>query len=265
MKRVSAYLCYARASAAVAVRYRTALLTQVALLLVQVFVLTRLWHALYGTHNQEEGLSVHSTVVYLTVTNLQTLLMSTSVAGFVSYRVRQGSVATDLARPLGFVGQMLAWHSGKAIVLLCIDLALAPVAMLVGGFGAPPSPAYAAWYILLLVTGWALNAFIATLIGLSALWLVQVFAVSAIVRLSGQFLGGIAVPLVFFPGLLRNIADALPFQFLGYVPAAAYVGGLSDGRILRDVGVASVWVVVLGASIWAVERRARRKLTVAGG
>jgi hypothetical protein len=138
VSRLRAGLAFTQASAAAEVRYRTALFTTVALILVQVFVLTHIWKALYGAHSQEDGLTVHATIVYLTVANLQTLIMSSSVAFFVAVRVRQGSVAADLARPVSFVGQLFAWHSGEAIVLVASGLVAVPVAMLVGGFGAPP-------------------------------------------------------------------------------------------------------------------------------
>lgn len=265
MNRLPAHMAYARASAAVVLRYRAALFTSMALLLVQVFVLTRIWHALYGTHTQEAGLSVHSTIVYLTVTNLQTLVMSSSVALFVADRVRQGSIAADLARPVGFVSQMLWWHGGEAVVLVAVDLLLVPVAMLVGGFGAPGTAGTAALYVAALALGWAVNAVIVTLIGLSSFWLVNVWSVSAVTRIGGQLLGGVAVPLVFFPSLLQKVAEALPFQFTGYVPAAVYVGALRGGGLGRDFAVGLGWVVVLGVSVRLVEQRARRKLTVAGG
>lgn len=266
MSNVRTALPYARASTAAALHYRTALFTTGGLMLVQVFVLTRIWHALYGTHVQEKGLSVHATIVYLTVVNLQTLVMSSTVASVVSNRVRQGSVASDLGCPVGFVSQMLAWHAGEAVVLVTIGMFTVPLAMLVGGFGAPPTPGDAALYVVALALGWLVNALVATLLSLSAFWLVFIWPVSAVVRIVGQqFLAGTAVPLVFFPGLLQTTANVLPFQFLGCVPAAVYIGTLGGQRLGRDLLLGAAWLVVLAVAVRVVEGRARRKLTVAGG
>lgn len=128
-----------------------------------------------------------------------------------------------------------AWHAGEAAVLVAGGLVTVPVAMLVGGFGAPHNVLDAVLYFVALGVGWLLNAFIAVLLGLTSFWIVQIWPLSAVVRLAGQLVGGATVPLVFFPVVLRDVANALPFQFLGYVPATIYIGGLTSAAFLRHL------------------------------
>lgn len=61
------------------------------------------------------------------------------------------------------------------------------------------------------------------------------------------------------------IVELLPFRFTGYVPAAVYVGQIDGVAVLRTMGWAVVWIVLLGGLLALVWGRAYRKVVVQGG
>lgn len=67
------------------------------------------------------------------------------------------------------------------------------------------------------------------------------------------------------PSALRTVADLLPFKFLGYVPAAIYVGAVSGSGIAQALVSQVVWVALLCVVVGFVWRGAHRKVVVQGG
>jgi ABC-2 type transport system permease protein len=80
-----------------------------------------------------------------------------------------------------------------------------------------------------------------------------------------EFLSGMYLPLQFFPGWLRTVADWLPFKTIHYIPMAIWSGMTGPGEILSSMISQFTWtllMVLLARSIWA---GAVKHLTVQGG
>ncbi|HET6214512.1 MAG TPA: ABC-2 family transporter protein, partial [Micromonosporaceae bacterium] len=103
------------------------------------------------------------------------------------------------------------------------------------------------------------------LVGMAAFWTLEISGISTLYRLVSQFFAGTMVPLTFFPGALRTLADALPFRFMGYVPAATYVGALSGADLVHALIAQIGWLLALAGIVWLVWRRAYRRVVVQGG
>jgi ABC-2 type transport system permease protein len=84
-------------------------------------------------------------------------------------------------------------------------------------------------------------------------------------RFVAAFLAGTSVPLVFFPGPLRAVAEALPFRFIVYQPAAVYVGAVHGLAVATGLALALAWTAALAALALLVWRRAYRNLVIHGG
>jgi len=76
---------------------------------------------------------------------------------------------------------------------------------------------------------------------------------------------GSLLPLWFFPGRWELVARALPFQFLGFVPAATWMGELAGVELFLNCLLGAVWAVaMLGFTTW-LWSRAITRLVVQGG
>ena len=76
--------------------------------------------------------------------------------------------------------------------------------------------------------------------------------------------GGLFLPLEMFPDWLRRVAGWLPFQFITYVPARAFVA-FEPKFVLRAAVGQTAYVVTIAALVALVWRRAQRRLVVHGG
>ncbi|MFF8433520.1 ABC transporter permease [Streptomyces bacillaris] len=202
---------------------------------------------------------------YATLTTLQYQLVSPWRSSPIDQRVREGKVAVDLLRPVGFPGQMLAGQLGWASAAVPVLLVALPFALLIGAGQAPASAAAGFAYPVALIGALLVNQLLGLLLGLVSFWTLEVSGALMAYRFVAQFFSGALVPLWFMPGPVRTAAEWLPFQATAYTPAAVYLGQVEGAGIVAALGVQLAWIGALGALAAYVWSRARRRVMSQGG
>ncbi len=181
-------------------------------------------------------------------------------------RVRTGNIAIDLLRPLYYPLCLFADQLGKsAFNFVFAVLPTLLVAMLLFGFTAPDTPWSILAFIVAVVIALAISFALGYLVALLAFWFLTTLhfewaMIGLITVFSGSFL-----PLWFFPPGWLELARMLPFQFLGFVPAAIYMGKLSAGDVWPTLLVGMVWtLLLLGVTGW-IWSASLKRLVVQGG
>jgi ABC-2 type transport system permease protein len=263
--RIGIYLRIARMGPRVAFVYRFSLAVELVSMLLEVFLLKTVWTALYAGHQSIDGLSRHDLVTYLTLTNMQLWLMYPFIAGVVRRRVRDGSVAHDLARPVGFPGQMLAQQLGTTIGIAPLVAIAFPLAALLGGLQLPASLGAAFIYAISLALAYLVTILLGLLLGLVAFWTLELGGFIGIYFFVSQFFSGALVPLRFFPPALKAVAEVLPFQTQAALPISIYLGQEQGTTLLRDLALQCFWALALVGAAWLVWRGAVRRMVIQGG
>ncbi|GAA2689694.1 ABC transporter permease [Actinoplanes palleronii] len=259
------YRAYVRAAVAIRLQYRITIFASAAVTLLWILLVTRVWSAAYQGRDTVAGLSRESTVVYLTLASLQAIVINSPLMWIMAARVRSGEVVFDISRPLGYPGQMLALQAGTSVTQIAVTLLVVPLAGLIGGLSGPAGLAAGLLYPVALLLGWMLNGLLSLLIGLTAFWTVENTGIAVLYRFVAAFLAGASVPLVFFPAPLRAVADALPFRYIVYQPAAIYIGQVNGPAARDGFVVAAGWIVLLSGLTALVWRQAYRRTVVHGG
>jgi len=262
---VSRYLACARMQFATVLAYRADYLLTAVLLLVQVYLLRVVWTAVYADRGVADGITEHTVIAYATLATVQYTLFSPWRFSQIPQRVREGKVAMDLLRPVGFCAQMLAGQVGGTAAMAPFLLLALPFALLAGGAAAPPSALAAVAYAVSLVLAYTISQLLALLVGMVAFWTVENTGIFMIYRIVAQFLSGALVPLWFMPGPLRVLAQVLPFQATTYTPAATYLGEIHGSGLAVALGVQVLWVGLLAALTRMVWSRAVHRVVVQGG
>ncbi|MFE7456643.1 ABC transporter permease [Streptomyces sp. NPDC057554] len=260
-----AHLACARMEFRTALTYRTAYLSSFAMMLLQIWLLTVVWRALYDGRTEVDGLSLATMTAYATLTTLQYQLVSPWRSSPIDQRVREGKVAIDLLRPVGFPGQMLAGQLGWASSAVPVLLVALPFALLIGAGQAPASTAAGFAYPVALLGALLVNQLLGLLLGMVSFWTLEVTGALMAYRFIAQFFSGALVPLWFMPGPVRLAAEWLPFQATAYTPAAVYLGQIEGSGIAVALGVQLAWIAALGALSALVWSRARRRVMSQGG
>lgn len=260
-----AYRAYVRASIRISLQYRTIAFAFAGATVLWILLLTRVWSAVYHGRTSVAGFTLDGIVVYLTLANLQAIIINSPLAFTIAGRVRTGEVVFDVSRPISYPGQMLALEAGQTLTQAAVVVIIAPLAGLIGGLAAPAGLAAGLLYPAALLVGWLLNALLAFLVGLSAFWTVDNTGLATLFRFVAAFLAGASVPLSFMPGPLRVLAEALPFRFIVYQPAAIYVGQVHGRAAAYGFLLALGWLAILAGLVALVWRQAYRKTVIHGG
>lgn len=184
----------------------------------------------------------------------------------VSERVRTGEIAIDLARPIDLQASYWARDLGRAALMLPARGAI-PVIIgaMTTGLAVPHSWTAAPLGLLSLVCAISISFLLRYGVNLISFWTIDVQGYTAVYLLVMSLFSGFYVPVHFFPGWLRGIAQATPFPSMFQSPIDVLSGRVAGGPALHVVGVQLLWlialVVVTRLALW----RASSRLVVQGG
>lgn len=233
--------------------------------LAQIYLLRVVWRAVYGSSNTVEHVSLAQQISYSTIVTLQVWLFAPSTFYDLTRRVREGSVAMDMLRPVGFLPQVIIGQAGNCVAVLPLATLSVPFAILFGGVMMPASPLAGFQYIVALVLGWLVACLMATLVGMLVFWTLEVSGAFMTYQMIASFLGGALVPLWFMPGWLRSLADLLPFKESLYTPLAIYLGRVRGSYAWILICEQIAWAVGCAILLLLVWSRALRRVTIQGG
>jgi ABC-2 type transport system permease protein len=261
-----AYVALARAQMRVVSAYRAGVMSGLVIALFRIFLLDAVWTAIYSAQGAVSGPLLSEVITFLTLTQLQLLVLQPSLVTYLQRRIHDGQIGFDLVRPVPLLGQLVAQQAGATLGLVPLVLLALPFALVVGGLALPASPVAGLTWAFSLLLAWAIASLLGLLMGLVAFWTVETLGVQVIYTFATQFLGGALAPLVFFPPVLRGLADWLPFRAIASVPIELYTGARSgiDG-VATAIGLQLAWIVVLGVVALITWGRAKRVITIYRG
>jgi ABC-2 type transport system permease protein len=262
---LTAYLELARVQARTVLAYRSDYLVGLLGVILQVFLFRVVWTAVYADRGEVAGIELGTQIAYTTLVAVQYWVFNPWGVYQIPQRVYEGKIAVDLARPVGFIQQVMAGQAGATAATVPFALVALPLAILVGGAVPPASVAAGLIYVASLLLAYVIIAMLAILVGLTAFWTLEIGGMFMIFRMVSQFFAGALVPLWFMPGWLRSVADVLPFQATTYTPLAIYLGQIDGVEARSALGVQVLWIVVLAVALRLTWTRAVRRVVVLGG
>jgi ABC-2 type transport system permease protein len=245
--------------------YRTEMVMRAIQMVLFMGVFMALWTSAFAVSGRAElsGYSLADMVWYLAMTETITL-SSSRVFVEISEAVKAGDLAYTLARPLSYPFYQVANSLGNSAPRFLLNLLTGAIVVGLGtGQLAGDLPGLLA-FVGTAALALLLDALIAVLIGLLAFWIEEVMPVFWIYQKLLFTVGGLFLPLEMFPAWLQRAVKWLPFQFVAYVPARAFVA-FEPEFVLRGAAGQVAYVAALVALVVLVWRRAQRRLVVHGG
>jgi ABC-2 type transport system permease protein len=254
--------------------FRTALINSLAypgeligrslVMLPFMWIFFQLWTVTFGASGTESinGLTLRETLWYLMLAE-SIELSKPFLVRTIAENVRDGSIAYLLNKPYDFVWYQLSNALGESVFRLSINLLLGSAMML---WLAGPPPALIGFVVVIpaLLGAWIINFCIATMLGLTAFVVEDVTAFAWIYQKIEFLLGGLLIPLDFYPAWLQGIARSLPFAAVVYGPARLFIEP-SPALLLDTLARQWMWIAVLAALLALVYRRGLEHLAVNGG
>jgi ABC-2 type transport system permease protein len=245
--------------------YRSEIWLRIVLGLIWVGIQVAIWNALIGS-GEVDGVTVGNMITYAILNTVLSLTLIDQSLRDVDQKIRSGDIAVDLIKPFNYLLTVFADQLGRSLFIATFTVVpTVAIAALLFGFEAPPSIWNALAFLVSIALALAISFAFACMIIMFAFYFLATFHfVWTFGALKSLFAGSL-VPFWFYPEGLRSVAEFLPFQFLGFFPAATWMGQLSGAEILRDLGLGLLWsAVLLGFCSWLWGRITRR-LIVQGG
>lgn len=245
---------------------------------VELTIAYFLWQAIFSASGRETigGYGFRGMLLYYVVV----LLVGRLVRGrerdlSVAKEIYEGTLTRYLLYPASWAGFKYAEQLGTLLpgVVQVVALAggllvLAPAgyaevaAEVAAGAGFTPLSVFLAFVAVL---GGNLLWFLLRLpIQLVAFWADNVWSLNVLLRFAAEILGGMMLPLVLFPEVMRELLHWLPFRFLFSFPTLTLLGEISPGEWIGGMGILLAWCGVLALVSRAVWKRGELVYTGVG-
>ena len=226
--------------------------------------------AIYRTGGDSLPMDFSSTVSYVWAHQSFIVLFSVVFADSEIYSsIRTGAVVYDLARPVGLYGR---WFCQSASNRFSFSLVNCLPVLILGLLMPAPFrlvlPASALQLLLFLVStllAFGVTVAIAMLMYVSLFYFISQRGIRIIVRITTSFFSGGVIPLLFFPGPVRRIAECLPFAAMQNMPLQIFCGTISGADAVKGIMFQLFWLCILILAGWAAMGQATRKVVAFGG
>lgn len=213
---------------------------------------------------QVAGYTLSDFVAYFSILMVVSNATYTWVFWDFEFRIRNGSLAQELLRPIHPVHTDLAENLAyKALTLLVI---LPIVVALMLGFRAELHPPLlgVVLFIPVLALAFALRFVIEWTLALAAFWTTRVSAVNNAYSLALLFLSGQIAPLSLFPAVIQTLNMFLPFRWMIAFPVELLLGRLSLLSALIGIAAQFCWVLASVAFLGIIWRAGARRFSAVG-
>jgi ABC-2 type transport system permease protein len=260
-----AYFSQAMKSFSRSMAYRAEVWIQIGGNILFLFIQISIWKALLG-HSMTNGVGIQEMVTYSILNTSLSIILMTHVYNQVDESLRTGGILMHLVKPLRYPLFLFADEAGKNMYSLLFELI---PTLLVGAllFGLQPisESDHIIPFALSVIIAMFISFGIGYLIALIAFWFMTTFALRWTVEGLIKVFSGSLIPLWFFPPVWIDVAHMLPFKFLGFVPAAIYMGKMSSTEIYENLAIGLFWIVLLYGLVSLLWWKALRRLAIQGG
>ena len=262
--RPAAYVEFAKKAFAREATYRMEVFTNLGGLLVRLYLMKTVWVALYAQNTAPAGVPLHAILTYTAVALLMTLILEPDPTRLIRDRVREGSIATDLMKPINLPLFFFSDGIGLTVLHAILVIPTLLLALFIVHIDVPP-PLVLATFAVSFLLGYIVNFLLNFLMNAVAFWTLEVFALQLIVRWISDVLGGQIVPLIFFPGALQRVVLALPFAAIYSTPLLIYVGTIPPSGYLAALALQLLWGAIFALIAVVMWRGALKRLVLQGG
>ncbi len=239
--------------------------------LLKIFVAYYLWKAIFNStvSTSLSGFTLNEMIIYIFMSTITSRLLSNEVDMIIASEVQQGSIASNLIRPISYRSRLFFMSLGNVIYMFITIVAplwfgLVAVRYLTVKEPLPDIQTLIA-YLCSLILAFTIQFLFNFCFGIMAFYVTYMWGLSFLKKAIISFLSGQIIPFAFFPLWLQCLMNFMPFGSIIYVPVMIYLGKYTSMQTLTAIGLQSLWVLVLLAASQFMWNRAIRYLTVLGG
>ena len=249
-----------------ALTYRYDVFTGIVMQSIVMFANAFFWRAIYSGYETVKGTEVSGMLTYTIISSVMAVLLTTGVEQRVMKSVEQGTVATDLLKPIPLFA--IYFFEDLGAITAAAFLCGLPIILIGSLFITVPVPAdalHVALFLCSFLLSFLINWLFAALFSLLSFVTINMSPLLQIKKHILRLLSGSIIPIWFFPDWGQHILHALPFVYIYQLPLELYIGHCSILEGIRQMGLQLLWVMILLVIFLYAEKRMQKKILVQGG
>ena len=187
----------------------------------------------------------------------------------IAAAITEGSIAYEMVRPVDLYSRWFCQASANRLARAALRCApILTVAFIVPEpyrMTLPPNAEQLFLFLLSAALSFGVVVAFSMLMYISLFYTLSPAGVRIIVAVVSDFLAGATVPLPFFPGPVRAVAELLPFAAMQNMPLRIYSGNIAAADALTGIALQTFWFAVLLFAGRFTMGRALKKVIVQGG
>ncbi len=233
-------------------------------MVIIIFIFLNLWKAVYGSgqHVKLCGYTLSDMIWYLVIAEA-VILSLPHINREIDEQVKSGTIACYLIRPVNFLFYKYMQYLAEVILKLPINLIIGGILGLIF-IGVPQSTINILPLLLIIYLAITLDFIIKMLIGIMAFWIEDTGPIAWIYGKMIFTLGGLFIPLEFFPDYLKNICMKLPFRLIPYSISRNCLNFKMD-VFTETVWWFMIWLIPLLVLLTVLYAKGVKKLDIHGG
>lgn len=252
MKISLAYVSYAWASTVVNI--------------VGVAAMYFIWMAVYGNKTAMYGIDKSQMITYIILSRVLISQFQGVLNITISDSVKNGQIAMDMLRPIDYQLYQYVFRVGDFLLFgLFNGLPLLIISVLMFGISLPHTPLLGALFVVSFIMAFSISFMIEYCLGIASFYTASAWGLQHMKEAVVGFFSGALIPIVFFPGWLRSIAEFLPFKDIVYTPVSIYLGLVPFEGLGITLLKQFMWVIVFLIFSRLFFNIAVKKVTVQGG
>lgn len=232
---------------------------------ITILVYLCIYRALYGNATMVDGI----TFPMVTTNFVISLGLSSAFEFnemFLQDKIKSGTIANELLKPVNFMFRLLAENVGEGIFKIVFHFIPALLLTMLYAELCPPKSCL---HLLVMLMSVALGYLILWLIGFIiqtwSFWIFSVWGIMTIKNVVVKILSGTLLPLWFMPPILRKVIAFTPFEAIYFTPVQIYLGEIQGMELLTKIGVQLLWISLLWMIANLFWKKGVKKLVIQGG
>jgi ABC-2 type transport system permease protein len=229
-----------------------------------LFIFLQMWQAVYGEQSSIEGYTIAQMIWYLTLTEVILFSTGSNKIEKIGDDIRSGEIANALLKPFNYIGREFSVLVSEFIYSFSV---IGVIGAILAYLFVGPIEVSAIGLILtfLLVLGSAIISFLIVLVlAMTALWLEDTSSIMWIYQKLLFIIGGMLLPLDFYPNWLQQLTTYLPTSYMMYLPAKTFVHFSISGFLSTIIGQIA-WIVVLFGILVLIYKKGIKEVSLNGG
>ena len=259
------YMAYMRCGFLEGCAYRSNFITGMLANFIKAAVLYYVWRSIFRYQGVVNGYTWEIMRKYVFVAFLCNCSFSFGFEMNTAKRIIKGDIILDLLKPVPYRGMLFFRMLGTAGMEFGVTLILVGCLYLSVNGAAGIRLERVLLFLVSLFLGMGIKFGIQYLFSLLCFYTDNSYGVTKAREVLTNFFSGAILPLVMFPGGLRRVVEALPFQGIVFTPCSIFIGTFSMEESLRGIAVQAVWIGILwvfGVLFW---KKASGVISLYGG